>query len=65
MLQLAGGAVTRLYLVDDHQIMREGLRAMLTAQGHSVVGESADSTVALADLVRLALRHGLIDANQR
>lgn len=45
--------MTRLYLVDDHLIMREGLRALIEAGGHTVVGESADPTQALADLLRL------------
>lgn len=45
--------MTRLYLVDDHQLMREGLRALLEARGHTVVGESSDPTEALADLLRL------------
>ena len=45
--------MTGVYLVDDHQIMREGLRALLEAKGHKVVGESADPTEALADLLRL------------
>ena len=43
----------RLYLVDDHQIMREGLRALLQAWNYKVVGESADTTEALADIRRL------------
>lgn len=55
--------MTRLYLVDDHQIMREGLRAMLTAMGHHVVGESADPTQALADLLRLQPEVLLLDLN--
>ena len=45
--------MTSLYLVDDHPIMREGLRAMLEAKGHKVLGDSADVTQALADLQRL------------
>ena len=45
--------MTRLYLVDDHQIMREGLRVLLQAWGYTVVGESADLTTALADIQRL------------
>ena len=45
--------MTRVYLVDDHSLMREGLRALLEARGHKVVGESADPTQALADLMRL------------
>lgn len=55
--------MTRLYLVDDHQIMREGLRALLEAVGHKVVGESADPTEALADLLRLRPEVLLLDLN--
>ncbi|MEO8717158.1 MAG: response regulator transcription factor [Burkholderiales bacterium] len=32
----------RLLLADDHQIVREGLRALLEKAGHEVVGEAAD-----------------------
>ncbi|NMM15036.1 MAG: response regulator transcription factor [Rhodoferax sp.] len=53
--------MTRLYLVDDHQLMREGLRALLEARGHTVVGESADPTEALADLLRLRPEVLLLD----
>jgi DNA-binding NarL/FixJ family response regulator len=56
-------AMSRLYLVDDHQIMREGLRALLEARGHTVVGESADPTEALADLLRLQPDALLLDLN--
>lgn len=45
--------MTRVYLVDDHLIVREGLCALLEAGGHTVVGESADPTEALADLLHL------------
>lgn len=45
--------MTRIYIVDDHELMREGLRALLVAKGYEVVGESADPTEALADLQRL------------
>lgn len=55
--------MTRLYLVDDHRIMREGLRALLQTAGHSVVGESADPTEALADLLRLNPEVLLLDLN--
>jgi len=55
--------MTRLYLVDDHQLMREGLRALLEAQGYKVVGESADPTEALADLLRLRPEVLLLDLN--
>ena len=39
-----------LYLLDDHTLLRDGLRAVLQAAGHRVVGESADPTQALAEL---------------
>ena len=55
--------MTRLYLVDDHQLMREGLRSLLEARGHKVVGESADPTAALADLLRLRPEVLLLDLN--
>jgi two-component system invasion response regulator UvrY len=42
--------MSNLYLVDDHTLLRDGLRAVLQAAGHRVVGESADPTQALADL---------------
>ena len=38
-------------LADDHQLVRQGLRALLEAAGHTVVGEAADGREALA-LVR-------------
>ena len=55
--------MTSIYLVDDHLLMREGLRALLEAKGHSVVGESADPTEALADLLRLRPDVLLLDLN--
>jgi len=55
--------MTRVYLVDDHSLVREGLRALLEARGHTVVGESADPTEALADLLRLRPEILLLDLN--
>jgi two-component system, NarL family, invasion response regulator UvrY len=55
--------MTTIYLVDDHQIMREGLRALLVARGHIVLGESAEPTIALADLTRLRPEVLLLDLN--
>jgi len=55
--------MTQLYLVDDHQILREGLRALLQAHGHTVLGESEDPTVALADVQRLQPQVLLLDIN--
>lgn len=37
----------RLVLVDDHAIVREGLRTILEAEGFEVVGEAADAETAL------------------
>ncbi len=46
--------MTEIYLVDDHAMLRDGLRAVLNSAGHRVVGEAADPTAALADIMRLA-----------
>ncbi len=53
--------MTTVYLVDDHAMMRDGLRAVLHAGGHHVVGESADPTQALADIQQLAPAVLLLD----
>jgi two-component system, NarL family, invasion response regulator UvrY len=45
--------VSDIYLVDDHALMRDGLRAVLEDAGHRVVGEADQPTPALADIVRL------------
>ena len=42
--------MSRIYLIDDHRIVRDGLRSMLEAAGHEVAGETADPTVAVAEL---------------
>lgn len=53
--------MSSIYLVDDHAMLREGLRAVLEAAGHRVVGESADPTEALGALVQLAPELLLLD----
>jgi two-component system, NarL family, invasion response regulator UvrY len=45
--------MTRIYLVEDHPIVREGLRSLLAQAGHEVVGEAGELTVALAEILRL------------
>lgn len=45
--------MTDVYLVDDHAMLRDGLRAVLEDAGYRVVGEAASPTPALADLLRL------------
>lgn len=55
--------VAGIYIVDDHQLMRSGLRALLESAGHRVVGESADPTQALAELRALTPALLLLDLN--
>jgi DNA-binding NarL/FixJ family response regulator len=53
--------MSRIYLIDDHAIMRDGLRVVLETAGHEVVGEAAGPTPALADLGRLLPDVTLLD----
>lgn len=55
--------MARVYLVDDHPMLRDGLRAVLEGGGHEVVGESDHPTQALDDLRRLAPDLLLLDLN--
>jgi two-component system invasion response regulator UvrY len=45
--------MARIYLLDDHPIVRAGLSALLQGAGHTIVGESEDITQALAEVNRL------------
>ena len=45
--------MSKIYLVDDHAMLRDGLRALLEHAGHAVVGEAGDVPEAIADIVRL------------
>ena len=42
-----------VYLVDDHAIVREGLRTVLEHAGYRVVGETDNTTTALSEVVSL------------
>jgi DNA-binding NarL/FixJ family response regulator len=55
--------MSRLYLVDDHAVVREGLRAVLEDAGHEVCGEAADVTTALPEIFRLTPQLVLLDLN--
>ncbi len=55
--------MSRLYLIDDHVLVREGLRALLEGAGHEVVGESDEPTTAVAELARLQPQVVLLDLN--
>jgi two-component system invasion response regulator UvrY len=50
-----------IYMVDDHVMFREGLSVLLKANGHRVVGESADPTQAIAEIRQLAPEVLLLD----
>jgi two-component system, NarL family, invasion response regulator UvrY len=55
--------MSEIYLVDDHAMVRDGLKAVLEDAGHRVVGESDHPTEALADVMRLAPPLLLLDLN--
>ena len=50
-----------VYLIDDHQLVREGLRGLLEAAGHTVVGEAADVATAVQQIAALAPDVVLLD----
>ncbi|MBI5257986.1 MAG: response regulator transcription factor [Burkholderiales bacterium] len=41
--------MTRIYLVDDQLLLRDGLHALLQTAGHDVVGEGSDPTQAVVE----------------
>ena len=45
--------MARIYLVDDHLILRDAMCALLAANGHVVVGQSEDPTGAVAEIRQL------------
>jgi two-component system, NarL family, invasion response regulator UvrY len=55
--------MTSVYLVDDHAMVREGLRAVLERAGLHVVGEADQPTQALDDLLRLQPQILMLDLN--
>jgi two-component system, NarL family, invasion response regulator UvrY len=55
--------MTDIYLVDDHALMRDGLRAVLEDAGHRVVGDCDDPTRALAEIQSLTPQILLLDLN--
>jgi two-component system invasion response regulator UvrY len=52
-----------IYLVDDHALLRDGLRAVLEDAGHRVVGDCDDPTRALSEFQALAPDVLLLDLN--
>lgn len=45
--------MARIYLVDDHAVLREAMGALLAAQGHEVIGQSDDPMVAATQVREL------------
>lgn len=57
-------AKIKVFLVDDHPVVREGVRSYLTSQGSiSVVGEASDDTEALRKLEKVVPDVILLDIN--
>jgi len=55
--------MARIYLIDDHPIVRAGLSALLQGAGHTIVGEGEDVTQALSEVNRLAPDVLMLDLN--
>jgi two-component system invasion response regulator UvrY len=51
----------RIFIIDDHELLRDMLRAGLEADGHEVIGEADGPTAAVAEAVRLAPDLVLLD----
>ena len=54
-------SMTRIYLVDDLMLLREGLHALLETAGHQVVGESSDPTHAVVEAQQQQAQVMLLD----
>ena len=54
-------SMTRVYLVDDQIILRDGLHALLEAAGHQVVGGSSDPTQAVVEAQQQQAQVMLLD----
>ena len=53
--------MTRIYLVDDQLLLRDGLHALLESAGHQVVGASMDPTQAVAEAQQRQAQVMLLD----
>jgi len=55
--------MTRIFLLDDHQMVREGLRALLQSCGHEVVGECNVINDLSSKLIAVQAEVLLLDVN--
>lgn len=53
--------MTRVYLVDDQLLLRDGLHALLDSAGHDVVGEGSDPTQVVAEAQQRQAQVMLLD----
>ena len=53
----------RVFLIDDHPIVRDGVRAYLTSHSIAVVGEASDAPEALRKVKKLAPEVIVLDVN--
>ena len=53
--------MTRIYLVDDQLLLRDGLHALLETAGHTVVGECSDPTQAVVEAQQQQAQVMLLD----
>lgn len=53
MPDLPARRMSRIYLIDDHTLLRDGLRVVLEKNGHQVIGESGDLTQAGVEVRQL------------
>ena len=57
-----GARTVRVYLLDDHQIVRQGLRELVaTARDIEVLGDSGSAVRAVAEIARLPVDIALLD----
>jgi DNA-binding NarL/FixJ family response regulator len=55
-------ANTRIYLVDDHSILRDGLRRLLESEGNfTVCGEAGNAKTAIPEIMRLEPELVIVD----
>jgi len=53
--------MSRIFIIDDHELLRDMLRAGLEVDGHEVIGEAAGPTAAVAEAMRLVPDLVLLD----